>query len=547
MRLAINVPSGNVTQFNNQALMLNWTPEVVLDQPLASACWKINPYQSFTFERAVLSISPSSDFWTEFDTVWASPVTRQIAKGSSETDKTQVVDQDRNLIPFLRQIPITYTLKGFWPGETLTSLTFAGINVTPSVPPVASALGEITGSFTIPAKIKAGTKRLQAVGSLQSKASTLFVGQGTVEITTRRKVNAVAIPFFSSGNSGQHGAAGPDPLAQSFNLLESRFICAVDLQFCAKGNPTVPVIVEIVEMENNAFPSTRVLGQSIVNMANVALNANTRCFLQTPVFIPRGLNYAVKVKTNDPGHSVHVAELGQRDFATNRGISSQPYTVGVLFSSSNDLSWTIHQGLDLTFKLVACKFAPTTKTVVLGNVGVTQCSDMLIMAAVEIANNDASAYFQVKRGNGTIRKLLPGQWDALAEFLTEPLEVSVVLSGSEHISPVIYPGVSFVYGTLQSTATYESVALPLGSPAKLLSRIRGKIPAGATIAVDYETNTPGVYAALTTLGTEALKEGFTEYKYQKNPFTQTTSRMRVTLTGSPAARPVASDFRAYTI
>ena len=549
MSLGVDVPAGAVTQSNHEMLTLDYTSEVIVTQALASACWKINPYQSFTFEKAILRVNPASDFWTEYDTVYTSAVT-QSATGNTQQTIDQVVDKDRNVLPFLRQITVLFSLSGFLTGESIQTMTFGGIAITPTSSGAANASGVVTGSFVIPAKIKAGTKLIKVTGDQGTKASASFVGKGTVDITTRQLVTLVpqassVEPLTEHTQDNDHWDH-IDPLAQSFSLTQSRFISAVDLQFCNIGSTTAPVIVNIVKMQNG-FPTLQVVAQSIVAMNSIALNTFTRCTLEKPVFIPANVQYAIVIQTNDPNHSVRVAQLGKRDIATNRGITRQPYTVGVLFSSSNNISWTTHQDFDLTFRLIACKFAPLTKTVKLGNISVTNCSDILIMAAAEYPTKDASLYFTIKRSNGTIYKLNPGQSRELQAFLSETLEWSVVMAGTANISPVLYPGSSFVSGSIRSSGTYETRQFGSGAPTKLLSRVKAKVPAGSTLVVEHETTTSGVYSALTLLGTEALNEGWTEYKYQKTGFTQASTRMKITITGGPSARPKLTDFRAFTV
>lgn len=54
--------------------------------------------------------------------------------------------------------------------------------------------------------------------------------------------------------------------------------------------------------------------------------------------------------------AIKVAELGKYDAVNSRWVTSQSYQVGILLSSSNASTWTLHQNLDLTFRLLAAKF-----------------------------------------------------------------------------------------------------------------------------------------------------------------------------------------------
>ena len=96
-----------------------------------------------------------------------------------------------------------------------------------------------------------------------------------------------------------------------------------------------------------------------------------------------GLGDAIVVLTDDANHAVSVAELGKYDPRTG-WVTAQPYQIGVLLSSSNGITWTPHQTQDLTFRLLGCRFTQTSKTVSLGQYTVTNLSDVMALAGVEL-------------------------------------------------------------------------------------------------------------------------------------------------------------------
>jgi len=139
--------------------------EVVLQQLLKTGSMKINPYDSFSPLPGVALLEPATDFWTDFQTQWLSPVTRQFhgdvwtnpdvrnywmnfaqqrgydlnwwtnihttvvrteQSQSAEVEKvgTKYVD-----LQYLRQIPVRFNISGFGGGENLTSVKFDGRSV----------------------------------------------------------------------------------------------------------------------------------------------------------------------------------------------------------------------------------------------------------------------------------------------------------------------------------------------------------------------------------------------------------------------------------
>lgn len=102
---------------------------------------KINPYMAFAPIPALVTLYPSVDRWTDYQTVWASQITRNITTWSSlgwamrvtSSTSAEVLDTTNKLLPYLRQISVEFSVDGFGPGETLKSVTFDGVAVTPTV------------------------------------------------------------------------------------------------------------------------------------------------------------------------------------------------------------------------------------------------------------------------------------------------------------------------------------------------------------------------------------------------------------------------------
>jgi hypothetical protein len=127
---------------NTQDWMLPYTEEIILEQTQQTGSSKINPYQAFDPIPAAVVLTPAVDRFTIINTIWASPVTRQIrtwlgATGRlaidsvTTTTRTELLRESQRPAEFLRQIQVNFTLEGFDPGETLTEVKFDGINVTP--------------------------------------------------------------------------------------------------------------------------------------------------------------------------------------------------------------------------------------------------------------------------------------------------------------------------------------------------------------------------------------------------------------------------------
>ena len=336
-----------------------------------------------------------------------------------------------------------------------------------------------------------------------------------------------------------------DPLAQTFSLPEGRFISGVNLRFCAKGNVAKKVIVRIGETDNG-YPSADIIAEATVDMATVVLDTWTSIRWPSPVYLSPDRQYAISVLTEDSVHAISAAKIGEYDATAQRTVTQQPYTVGVMFDSSNAMAWTARQDEDLAFQLLGCVFNPTTKSVNLGSYAVTQMSDVLVRATVELPTEDARFYFEVERAGGEITRLLPNQPWQLTEYVTETVILRAVLNGTSKISPVLYPGALMIAGKIRATGTYVCRAFDLGTSIRLSNYMKLWLPAGSGITVEFDA-ADGNWLSTTLQSTTALNDGWLEREYRKTAWTATQGRIRVTLSGTPAARPRIEDFRAVVI
>lgn len=538
-------------------LTLPYSDVLTIGQELVSGCVKINPYQSFAPMPAILQITPAQDFWTEQSTVWLSAQTQVFGSGNSErVTNTQVMTNVRTApLRFLRQISVAFTIRQFGPGETLAALTFDGVDVNPGGL-VADGNGVVSGSFTIPANVTAGVKAVVATGGSGTICSTRFTGEGRMErielqqvTTVQRFQTAPTARNWSSGDgsSQSDGTGGnTDPQAQSFVLTEGRHVSSVEIKFCAIGDRSEPVIIEFVTVDNG-FPTTEVIAQTEIDMQSVLTGTWTKFTFPVPFYLPANQMFAFVVKTNDPDHSISVADRGAFDAARQQWIAAQPYTVGTRFSSSNAVSWTVHQDSDVTFRLNCASFLPTTRTVNLGTYAVTDVSDVLVRAEVFLPTEATSVVFELVFGSEPPVRVLPDQVWERTSFFTGNLVVRAILTGSATVSPVVGRDILLVLGTMQSEGVYVSRAFTFGADVRLDVIGSTKLPVGSSLVVEADAKDDDWQTVSQTLATP-IDLGFIERTYSAPSIEAPTGgRIKLTLTGTPAARPSVADLRAFTV
>ncbi|WP_375642608.1 DUF4815 domain-containing protein [Bartonella sp. CM100XJJH] len=516
---------------------LDWTNEVIIAQELTTACEKINPYQNFAPLPGTVTLEPATDFWHEQRTDWLSGVTNQIIMGRNRgrtirnTEvRDDLVSATQEQINFLRQITLSFKIEGFGKFEQLASLTFDGVNVLPASRLVADSKGTLEGTFKIPQNITAGTKNVVARGKGGTIATGLFTGQGVIDVKVMRRTTTVKIWTQF------------DPQAQVFTPDETRQITGIDFHLCKIGNQNHDLVIDLVTTENG-YPTADIQAQSFYSMKDAKLGwAEAR--YDVPLLVPDDRLTAFVIKTDDADHSVSLAKLGDFDAEHQRYVSSHPYVTGPRFSSVNAQSWTAHQDEALAFRVLAARYTQTEKTVDLGTFDLVDCSDLQIRAAIELPSSDCSVIFEIERNNGTIYQLLPFQLLSLTEYISEKVKLRAILKGTEKLSPVLFAPVQLIAGKIHKEATYVTRAFAFGEKARLTNYIKTFLPGGATFTLEMQLD-DGAFTPLTLEETEQLSEPlWTERKFVSSDKSAKQARLKLTLTGGPAARSMVSDFGA---
>ena len=178
-----------------------------------------------------------------------------------------------------------------------------------------------------------------------------------------------------------------DPLSQSFfvdpdTYPKGFYLTSIDLFFKTKSQDNNRnVSVEIRELENG-FPSAQFVTDgdiAIVNNINVNISDNassaTTFTFKNPIYLESGNDYCftVKPENNDPDFAIWVAELGAIDI-TNPDTQTrieQAYNSGILFTSSNDKTWTAKQNIDMKFTMRIAEFNTSAKLAYWTNIPVS--------------------------------------------------------------------------------------------------------------------------------------------------------------------------------
>ena len=510
---------------------------------------KINPYLAFAVMPGKATLTPAVDRWTVTNTTWTSPVTKEFYRtiyapthpqhGStvtSSSSSTETAGVSSSAIDYLRQISIAFTCEGFGSGEKLSRVTFDGIAITPAESDItADASGKLSGHFTVPANVPAGVKAVVFTGAGGSTAQATFVGQGTLETTTLRTVQSVVNTYI-------------DPLAQTFVLEKARQISGVDLFFTAKGASGVRVQIRET---SGGYPTRSVLTEAIVPASSITAGASvaTRILFDAPVPLSASTEYALVILCDDADTAVAIAEMGAFDSAHQQWVSAQPYTVGVLLSSSNASTWTAHQTKDIAFRLLAADFVEGINSVALGSatIGSGGVSDLMLLACSETPSAATHVEYELGLPSGAVMTVAEGQAVQLsAPVASGTLSVTAKLSGDTAGSPVLWPGTQVLMGMVQTAGTYYTRSIPASGAARAVLIYAGYIPSGAAVTPEIQVDS-GDWMSMTSAGTTQEGNGYVEFKFTTALNGADLVKVRLTLTGSNTSRPLVYDIRLLAV
>lgn len=395
---------------------------------------------------------------------------------------------------------------------------------------VADQNGVLKGKFTIPANVQAGSKSVELTGSGGSRGNAVYVGEGILVSEVLQNVTRTTQTYY-------------DPLAQTFSLTEENQIGGVEVVVTAKG--ATPISVQIRETQTG-FPTQSILAEATLEPSAITVGAWNRFVFKSPVRVLANVEYAIVVLCNDPDGAIAIAELGKWDSTNSRWVTQQPYQVGVLLSSSNASTWTAHQDRDMTFRLLARRYTQTVKEVDLGSVPLTSATDLVVLSMTENPATGADSELLLTMPDSSVISTSDEQGINLASSVSGSIGVKARLRATQKASAMLYPGSQLVVGKLATSAEYVSRAVDADAAGCNVRIIfDGQIPSGAGVkvyicGVDAGDN----WQEIAQTGVPvALGNNVYEYQYYQANVQEAKLRVKLALTGTPAARPYVYNLR----
>ena len=536
--------------------ILPFTLNTLLEQSARTGSMKINAYAAILPMPATVLLDPSQDFWTETKDTFASDVTNTVYQSvnqsigggalqqvttstTSNTSRSTTLDSAQSqTIANLRQIGVKVSAKGFGKKEAVSAMRFDGVALALPTGLAADSSGVVSTSFTIPANTPAGTKLFEILGSGGSYGSAVFVGQGNLTVNTWR--NRITTTLTTTTTTRWY-----DPLAQTFALPAAQMVAAIELWFTLKGSHDVTVQIRET---NLGMPTPRALAEGRISASAIQTNSVTRIAFDTPVMLDAGTEYAICILTDDMTHELAIAELGKWDSSNSRWVTSQPYQIGVLLSSSNNSTWTPHQDKDLAFRLLAPHFSQTSLTLSLGSkVAVNAMTDVLVFASVERPATGTDVRFIATLSDGRRYVFNEGAGVSLPDAFTGKLDLTVELIGSDEASPVLAPDVLLLVASMSNTANYISRAMSADASFKVQVIADVYAPGTASVGVLMEHDAADNFVPVSVASGSPLGDGWVEMTWKGDGLSgvglDKTTRVQLSFNNSPAYRAQVKNLR----
>lgn len=490
---------------------------------------------------ALVELVPAIDQWTETQTQWTSAITRSFTSGwgnrtqlSSVSTSTQLVSSSTSNLQYLREIPVKFEISGFGPGEKLKSATFDSVDLMPQIgAKTADQNGALSGQFTIPAGIPAGSKLVQFEGQGGTMGSAVFVGQGTLTVQTLRNVTTYNYRRY------QVVEYNYDPLAQTFSLDRQAMIGGIDLWF-TKKKTQVRVQIRTVE---SGMPTNTILGQAVLNPSEISIGTPTRALFPTPVILEGGADYAFVVLCDDPETSLSLAEAGKFDVYQQKWVSSQAYAIGVLLSSSNAATWTPHQTQDLAFRILEADFGNADDRLIdLGTATVTGATDIILRSLSDIPTAACRCEYELALPDGSTVTVADGQPMNLGKAVTGQIGVKARLSGDSASSAILYPGSQILSGACSETGDYYGRTIPATGATRAVVIYDANILSGSSVKAQIQLDR-GEWQDMTQSNAVRGDNGFVELTQRIDLANVNELKVRFVLAGTAAARPIVRNIR----
>lgn len=463
---------------------------------------------------------------------------------------------------------------------------------------ITDGSGNASGTFTIPANIPTGAKLVEAVGSEGSRALAIFDAQNRELVRTVRRirsrpvdpvaqtfrleqsrwVTAISVQFAAKGSNSnpvileirETDLGLPTAIALAEGSIAGSSITTSGWTKISLTRPTWLQAGEeyaFVLLTDDQVHAVRIaeLGQRDADgdfvtrqpfsVGTLLLSSNASTW--TPkqeadlAFRIHGARFTSSTRTVDlgPCKVMNATSITRSGGTATVTATAHPFLTGdkVVISGADQSDYngaftiTKTGANTFTYTVANSPATPATGTILLapGNV-----SDLIALANILTPTPTARVEFAFVKPDTSEIRAWTGEPVNLAERLDVPLTLKALLSGNDIEGPMLEAGTQAMLGNLQGTGTYVSRAFPCQANARVSVTYEALLPAASSIVVEVQKGDDSWQTQAVTTSA-AVGDGWVEYSHVIASFTAggTTARVRLTLTGTAAARPQVRDLR----
>lgn len=572
--------AGGTAKISKVLATNQFTQKSLIKQPLASGSMLINPYAVYD-QLALITPSPAYDNWVDTSNVtiqntqitnlgtvrrwwvsshrsesknwWERLIMQQLglttaqmnAGGATLTSVSQRVFE--TAVDYIRTRDIVVTGQNFMPYADNLKCTFDGVSVpltplddtlagTAAGSVQAKADGTLKASFTIPSGIRTGT-RVVEISNTNNDATSTYDANG-IQRVIEETITTNTVRFSPY-----------DPLAETFTVPSDCFLTSLGLFFTAK-DPSKNVVVQIKNVVNG-YPGDVILAEKVLLPSQITSSANasveTVVTFDDPIHLSADQQYSFAVLSTSNVYALGIAELGKSDMVSGAVINKQPYTDGVMFSSSNAQTWTAHQTMDLKFSLYKASFSPQS-TLLFNQVGVAGKNyDRSVLMALSSAPVGTHIDWVGSTDGGTTFKPIVPLLDVESPAYFDTMIIKAILNGTEDLSPMVnIDGLTVSMFKNKTAGTYYSRLVTLTTPYTSVTQVLDiSTPSGSSVSVQFTYDDGATWINPTQGSPEQIDQTFTRYTFTGTTggTGKTTFRARINLaTTNTCVRPRVKRF-----
>lgn len=239
--------------------------------------------------------------------------------------------------------------------------------------------------------------------------------------------------------------------------------------------------------------------------------------------------------------------MGNFDAGAQQYVTQQPYTVGLMLSSSNATTWTPHQDSDLAFRLLMAKYSETETTIDLGTVDLPEgTTDIVLMGLAELPNSGCRSEFVIELPDGATYYVAGEQGLRLPKAVSGEARIRARLFGNSISSPVLWPGTQIISGQMALTADYCTRSIVARDAVKAVLVYDGYVPSGSSVKAQIQIDS-GEWQDMPLDKTVNQGDGIVEYRYEQELSGASLVKAKIILSGTPQARPEVYDIRFMAV